>query len=81
MDEMSSLHQLRLADARQIVSKLVVSAAMTENAAIGPRTVSVPRPVGAGLMQAITQNVPPALHYAADTEVNTHLTGSLRGLG
>ncbi|KAI3429278.1 hypothetical protein D9Q98_005374 [Chlorella vulgaris] len=76
VDEMSSLHQLRLADARQIVSKLVVSAAMTENAAIGPRTVSVPRPVGAGLMQAITQNVPPALHYAADTEMEKILQAS-----
>lgn len=42
-DEMSTMQQRRLIDARRIVQKLVVSAAMTENAAIGPRTISVPR--------------------------------------
>ena len=52
-----------------LLQKLVVSAAMTENAAIGPRTISVSRRVGAGLMQAVTRNVPPELHYEADREV------------
>jgi hypothetical protein len=37
------MQQRRLIDARRIVQKLVVSAAMTENPAIGPRTISVPR--------------------------------------
>jgi hypothetical protein len=42
-EEMSTMQQRRLIDARRIVQKLVVSAAMTENPAIGPRTISVPR--------------------------------------
>ncbi|EFN59574.1 hypothetical protein CHLNCDRAFT_132927 [Chlorella variabilis] len=72
-DEVSTMHQLRLIDARNIVQKLVVSAAMTENAAIGPRTISVSRRVGAGLMQAVTRNVPPELHYEADREMEERL--------
>ena len=42
-DEMSTMQQRRLVDARRIAQKLVVSAAMTQNAAIGPRSISVPR--------------------------------------
>ncbi len=42
LDEMSTMNQRRLVTARRIVSKLVVSNAMTDNAAIGPRTVSIP---------------------------------------
>ena len=42
-EEMSTMQQRRLIDARRIVQKLVVSAAMSENPAIGPRTISVPR--------------------------------------
>lgn len=40
------MQQRRLIDARRIVQKLVVSAAMTPNPAIGPRTISVPRRQG-----------------------------------
>jgi ATP-dependent Zn protease len=68
-DEMSSLHQLRLADARNIAAKLVVSSAMSDNPAIGPRTVSTPRRVGSTLMQALPRHVPPELHTVADEEV------------
>lgn len=68
-DEMSSLHQLRLADARNIAAKLVVSSAMSDNPAIGPRTVSTPRRVGATLMQALPRHIPPELHAVADEEV------------
>ena len=39
---MSTLNQRRLVLARRIVSKLVVSAGMTDAGAIGPRTVSAP---------------------------------------
>lgn len=42
-DGMSTMQQRRLVDARRVVQKLVVSGAMTENPAVGPRTVSVPR--------------------------------------
>lgn len=43
VDGMSTMNQRRLATARRIVQKLVVSNAMTDSPVIGPRTVSIPR--------------------------------------
>ena len=64
-DEVSTLNQRRLVLARRIVSKLVVSAGMTDAGAIGPRTVSAPvRHGGRALKQLILPRVrwrPPAL--------------------
>lgn len=42
-DEMSTIQQRRLVLARRIAQKLVASNAMTDNPAIGPRTISNPR--------------------------------------
>ena len=41
-DDRSTLHQLRLSDARRIAQKLVAGAAMTDSDAIGPRTLAQP---------------------------------------
>lgn len=68
-DEMSTMQQRRLVDARRIVQKLVVSAAMTPNPAIGPRTISVPRKFGGTVMQAVTRFVPSEVHNDADREM------------
>ncbi|KAL4447504.1 hypothetical protein ABPG75_004723 [Micractinium tetrahymenae] len=72
-EEMSTMQQRRLIDARRIVQKLVVSAAMTPNPAIGPRTISVPRRFGSSLMQAVTRFVPSELHSEADREMEALL--------
>ncbi|PRW60288.1 cell division isoform B [Chlorella sorokiniana] len=69
LDDMSTMHQMRITDARRIVQKLVVSAAMNENPAIGPRTISVPRRVGSLLMQAVPRYLPTELHTVADQEM------------
>jgi len=42
-DEMSTLHQRHLANARRVAEKLVVSGAMTDHPAVGPRTISTAR--------------------------------------
>jgi hypothetical protein len=57
-DEVSTINQRRLVMARRIVSKLVVSGAMTDIAEVGPRTISAPVRQGSrGLKQIITSRV------------------------
>eukprot|EP00951_Prasinocladus_malaysianus_P047741 scaffold651765_cov42-Prasinocladus_malaysianus.AAC.1 len=41
-EEMSTINQRRLVMARRIVTKLVVASSMSDNPAIGPRTISIP---------------------------------------
>ncbi|GAB4816210.1 hypothetical protein N2152v2_003256 [Parachlorella kessleri] len=74
LDEMSTMNQRRLVTARRIVSKLVVSNAMTDNAAIGPRTVSIPSASGSrALKQIVTKFVPYDVQVAADEEMERRL--------
>lgn len=55
---MSTINQRRLVMARRIVSKLVVSGAMTDIAEVGPRTISAPVRQGSrGLKQIIMNRV------------------------
>lgn len=57
-DEVSTINQRRLVIARRIVTKLVVSAAMTDIPEVGPRTVSIPFRHGTGsLKQIISKRV------------------------
>lgn len=57
---MSTINQQRLILARRIATKLVVSGNMTDNAVIGPRTLTVPVDTGSRrLRQLVTNRVRP----------------------
>lgn len=74
---MSTLNERRLVMARRIVQKLVVSNAMTDNPAIGPRTVSKPaRRVGRSIVQAVHRFVTPDMHETVDLEMEGLLNGN-----
>jgi len=73
-DELSSVNQRRLVTARRIVTKLVVSAAMTDNPGIGPRTVSVPYyPGGRTLFQIVPDRVSGYTHEVVEGEMYSML--------
>lgn len=55
-DEMSTINQRRIVMARRIVQKLTVAAAMVDNTAIGPRTISTPVRRGGKSMKQIVSN-------------------------
>lgn len=55
---MSTINQRRIVMARRIVQKLTVAAAMVDNPAIGPRTISTPvRRGGKSMKQIVTNRV------------------------
>lgn len=55
---MSTINQRRIVMARRIVQKLTVAAAMVDNPAIGPRTISTPvRKGGKSMKQIVTNRV------------------------
>jgi len=55
-DEVSTINQRRLVMARRIVTKLVVSGAMTDIPEVGPRTVSIPLRHGTRSLKQIISN-------------------------
>ena len=56
-DEMSTINQRRIVMARRIVTKLVVSGAMREAPAAGPRTLSVPQRRDRSRLQIVPKRV------------------------
>mmetsp|Transcript_8803 Transcript_8803/g.17518 ORF Transcript_8803/g.17518 Transcript_8803/m.17518 type:complete len:207 (-) Transcript_8803:11-631(-) len=76
-DEMSTMQQRRLVMARRIVTKLVVSTAMSPGDTIGPRTLSIPKTQGTrSLVQIVPKFVSPELQDEANKRMKSMLEDS-----
>jgi cell division protease FtsH len=76
-DELSTMQQRRLVMARRIVTKLVVSTAMSPGETIGPRTLSIPKSQGSrSLAQIVTKFVSPELQNEANARMKSLLEES-----
>lgn len=74
-DELTTMQQRRLVLARRIVTKLVVSSAMSDSKEIGPRTVSTPRFQGSrALLQLVPRFTPYSVQHAADERMQSMLS-------
>jgi len=78
-EELSTINERRLVLARRIVAKMVVSSAMSDNPAIGPRTLSVPVAVGdKTLVQYVPDRISGYTHEIAESEMYKLLNGGHR---
>jgi len=76
LGEQSTLNARNLGFARRIVNKLVVSSAMTDSAAIGPRTVSSVVMQERGRMQLVKSRVSAFTQASADVEMEALLAAA-----